>query len=106
MDARNRPPLIDDDWHGPILAILGVLLVWNLVSAWISVRVESAEFVTTMQLRAMHFRTFVPSLGFALLSLGLGVGRAKRGGSIAPYGMAALAAVLVVLSTFGIRTIG
>ena len=110
LDTRGRKPMIDDDWHAPILVILGVLLAWNLMSAWFSVRSGVGSHPTALQLRAMHFRVFASSLAYSMVSLALGVGRARRGGSIAPYGLVAvvamLAAVAVLFSTFGVRTIG
>lgn len=102
--------MIDDDWHAPILIVMAVLLAWNLVSAWFSVQADGDSFPSSLQLRAVHLRVFLSSFVYAGVSLTLGVGRARRGGSIAGYGLAAVVAMLlavaVLFSTFGVRTIG
>lgn len=110
VDARSRPPLLGDNWHPAILAVLGVLLGWNSVAAWLSLPSGSEPPLTSTELRALHFRVFIPALAYALLALRLGVARARRGGSIASYGVLAvvtmLAAVTILFATFGVRTIG
>ncbi|MDH3499214.1 MAG: hypothetical protein OEM97_03750 [Acidimicrobiia bacterium] len=102
--------MIDDDWHAPILVVLGLLLLWNLFAAWLSIRPSTGAVPTALQVRAGHLRIFFSAFAYSLISLGLGIGRARRGGSIAPYGMVAvgamLVAVLVLLATYGVRSIG
>lgn len=102
--------MIDDDWHVPILVVLAVLLAWNLMAAWFSIQPDTGSVPTALQVRAMHFRVILSSVAYAIVALGLGLGRARRGGSIAGYGLTAVGAMLVsvavLFSTFGVDTIG
>ena len=108
--SLSRPSPIDDQWHAPILLILGLLLTWNMLTAWFGVQPRLNRYPSELELRASHFRIFVPAFAYAVIALMLGISRARRGGSVAGYGMAAvvamLAAVAVMFTTFGIRTVG
>lgn len=110
LEAPQRKPIVSDEWHAPLLALIGLLFVWNLLGAWFSLNRGLGRIPTELQLQAVHFRVFFGSVAYALTALGLGVGRSRRGGSVALYGIVAVAAmmigVVVLLSTIGVRTLG